>query len=96
MSAVLHALADLTQKRFIQLEHPEYGEEALPVTSRLCQWDVPRKRKECSIAMSEAVFKKHDYSQPNKKNIKSTEDFDLRPEQYIQRNCCQPFACTLG
>jgi hypothetical protein len=61
VSAVLHALADLTPKRSIQLEHPEDGEEALPVTSRLCQWNVPRKRKESSIAMSEAVFQKHDY-----------------------------------
>ena len=82
MSAVLHALADLTPKRAIQLEYPEDGEEALPVTSRLCQWNVPRKRKESSIAMSEAVFQKHDYSRPNKKKIKPIEDFDPRPEQY--------------
>ena len=66
MSAVLHALADLTPKRAIQLEHPEDGDEALPVTSRLCRWNVPRKRKESSIAMSEAVFQKHDYFRPNK------------------------------
>ena len=82
MSAVLHALADLTSKRSIQVEHPEDGEEALPVTWRLCQWNVPRKRKECSIAMSEALFQKHDYSRPNKKKIKPIEDFDPRPEQY--------------
>ena len=82
MSAVLHALTDLTPKRVTHVEHPEEEEEVLPVTSRLCQWNVPRKRKESTLPMSEAIFQKHDYSRPNKKKIKPIEDFDPRPEQY--------------
>ena len=81
MSAVLHALTDLTPKQATHVEHPEEEEEVLPVTSRLCQWNVPRKRKESTLPMSEAIFQKHDYSWPTKK-IKPIEDFDPRPEQY--------------
>ena len=32
--------------------------------------------------MAEAAIKKHDYSKPNKRNIKLMEDFDPRPLQY--------------
>ena len=42
----------------------------------------PKKRKESTLPMAEAAFKKHDYSKPNKKNIKLMEDFDSRPLQY--------------
>ena len=34
-------------------------EEALPVTSYICQWKRPRKRKESTMKMSEAIFEKH-------------------------------------
>ena len=54
-------------------------EETLPVTSHLCKWNVPRKRKESMIPMSEAVFQKHDYSKPMKQSFKLLEDFDPRP-----------------
>ena len=82
MSAVLHALTDLTPKRSTQVEHPEEEEGVLPLTSKLCQWNIHRKRKESTMPKSKAVFQKHDYSRPNKKKIKPIEDFDPRPDRY--------------
>ena len=81
VSAVLHALTELTPKRALPLdfEHSNDEEEILPVTSQLCRWNVPRKHKESTMCMSEAVFQKHEYSRPNKKPF---EDFDPRPVQY--------------
>ena len=58
MSAHLHALMSMTAPQFqlqpSELESPNVllrcDEEAMPVTSRLCQWKAPRKRKESTMA----------------------------------------------
>ena len=65
------------------LQDTDDEEEILPVTSQLCKWNEPRKRKESTIPMSEAVFQKHDYLKPAKKTMKRLEDFDPRPPEYI-------------
>ena len=84
VSAVLHALVALTtNNRQVQPSLPSVStgdeDEMMPVTSYLCQWKVPKKRKESNLAMSEAVFEKHDYHKPKKRKISLTEDFDPRP-----------------
>ena len=61
------------------IDSSDEEEETLPVTSHLCKWNAPRKRKESMIPMSEAVFQKHDYSKPMKQSFKLLEDFDPRP-----------------
>ena len=58
-------------------------EQALPVTSYLCQWKVPKSRKESTIPMSEAVFEKHEYSKQRKRKIKPVEDYDPRPPEFL-------------
>lgn len=85
MSAVLHALSGLKPASF-QLQ-PNFSfateeEEILPVTSYLCQWKVPKQRKESNMKMSEAVFKKHEYSKPEKRSVQSLETFDPRPPEF--------------
>ena len=69
VSALLHALVSLTAPQF-QLQPSELesqdvlhscDEETVPVTSRPCQWKAPKKRKESTMAMSEASFIKHEY-----------------------------------
>ena len=88
MSALLHALASLT------VAHVQYvgdipvplddGEEALPITSYLCQWNAPRKRKESNMPISEAVFQKHVYGRQRKRELKPIEDFDPRPLELLE------------
>ena len=56
-------------------------EVALPLTSYLCQWKVPKKRKESSIPMSAAVFEKHEFDKQKKIKISLIEDFDPRPAE---------------
>jgi len=51
----------------------------MPVTSYLCQWKVPRKRKESNLPMSAAVLEKHDFQKQRKRRISLTEDFDPWP-----------------
>lgn len=55
--------------------------EIMPVTSYLCQWKMPKKRKESNIPMSTAIFEKHDYQKKKKRKTSLTEDFDPRPEE---------------
>ena len=57
-------------------------EQALPVTLYLCQWKVPKSRKESTIAMSEAVFEKYEYSKQRKRKIQPIEDYDPRPPEF--------------
>ena len=57
----------------------EQEEEALPVTSYLCQWKVPKKRKESKIPMSGAAFQKHECYTQKKRELAFTEDCDPRP-----------------
>ena len=82
VSALLHALASLTSSYHQHVgDSPVLSddEEALPVTSYLCQWNAPRKRKESNMPISEAVFQKHVYGRQRKRELKPIEDFDPRP-----------------
>ena len=86
MSAVLHALASVNPTSFnlkpnIHSAGVTDGDE-VPVTSLPCLWKAPRKRKQSTIPMSEAVFQKHDYTKPVKRSIKPVEDFDPRPPEF--------------
>lgn len=54
----------------------ELEDNVMPVTSYLCQWKVPKKRKESTIQMSAAVFEKHDYQKTKKRKTTLIEDFD--------------------
>lgn len=60
---------------------PTCEENDMPVTSYLCQWKVPKKRKESNICMSTAVFEKHDYQKTKKRKVRHIEDFDPRPAE---------------
>ena len=51
----------------------------MPVTSFLCQWKVPKKRKDSVQPMSTASFEKHDYQKQKKKKVSLIEEFDPRP-----------------
>lgn len=59
----------------------EEEEESLPITSYLCQWIAPLKRKESNIAVSKAVFQKHVYGRQQKHQLKPIDDFDPRPTE---------------
>ena len=88
---MLHALVGMTSAGCkLQPTHPaiseldgeeeeEEEEDAMPVTSYLCQWKVPKKRKESTLQMSSATFQKHDYHHQGKRKVAFTEDFDPRP-----------------
>ena len=86
ISALLHALAGLAPSTFslgVQGGSTDDDEEeTVPVTSQLCKWNVPQKRKDSAMPMSKVVFEKHDYSKPNKRRFKSFDDFDPRPPEF--------------
>lgn len=95
VSAVLHALVAMTVKHF-QVQpslsstlDADGDSDAMPITSYLCQWKVPKKRKESKIPMSGAVFEKHDYHKQKKRKIDLVEEFDPRPVE------CRGTAATL-
>ena len=77
VSAVLHALANLNPPSF-QLKpnvHVTIKEEEVPCTSVSPQWGIPsKKRKDSSTEISSAMFEKHDYSKPIKKQVKLIKD----------------------
>ena len=79
VSALLHALVAMTAKKYSSSPSTSRS-EAMPITSYLCQWKMPKKRKDSSIPMSTAVFEKHDYKR-KKRKVSLTEDFDPRPEE---------------
>ena len=80
MSALLHALASVTANHTVQVPTPVSDEEEpSPITSYLCQWNIPCKRKESSMPISDAVFQKHVYGRQQKHELKAIEDFDPRP-----------------
>ena len=87
VSAVLQALASIKSVPF-NLTNPtvhhtsDLDATEVPVTSLPCVWKAPKKRKQSTMCMSEAVFEKHDYSKPIKKKIKPLEDFDPRPPEF--------------
>ena len=87
VSAILHALVAMTNKNTSRSapttsSQSDCGSDILPVTSYLCQWKVPKKRKESTLPMSAAVFEKHDYQKKKKRRVSFTEDFDPRPAEY--------------
>ena len=78
VSALLHALAALTPASDQNIQDSS-DEEAIPITSYLCQWNAPRKRKESNLPISQAPFMKHVYGRQRKHELKPLEDFDPRP-----------------
>ena len=82
---MLHALVAMTAKSFplqpalSSTTSADEEDEVMPVTSYLCQWKVPKKRKESNLPMSAVVFEKHDYRKQKKRKATVTEDFDPRP-----------------
>ena len=78
VSAVLHALVAVTRNGQLQYTPnstlPEMEDESMPVTSKLCEWNIPQKRKESNQSMSTAVFMQHDYQKSNKRRVSLTED----------------------
>jgi hypothetical protein len=82
VSALLHALLSLTAHRIGSVHNQEDNDsdnEALPITSYLCQWKQPRSRKESNMPVSSTEFRKHVYGRVRKHHLKSLEDFDPRP-----------------
>lgn len=87
ISAILHALValcpSLTPFQDGSSSHVVGDtEESLPVTSFLCQWKQPRKRKDSTLKTSEAKFEKHVYSRVNSRSFQEIEDFDPRPQEH--------------
>ena len=83
VSALLHALVaatfvDFTIKPTSSVSVPE----DLPVTSYPCQWKAPRKRKENTLRLADAVFEKHVYGKGKKRRLAPLEDFDPRPAKF--------------
>ena len=58
----------------------------IDITSYPCQWKAPRKRKENTLRLADAVFEKHVYGKGKKRRLAPLEDFDPRPAK---------FKCTL-
>ena len=56
------------------------SEQAMPVTSVLSWWNVPRVRKESNLQLSDTIFEKHNYQKPVKRKRKQIKD-DPRPEE---------------
>ena len=76
---MLHALASLSPSSTQATALPQLDDnETLPVTSYLCRWKEPSKRKS-NMPVSEAVFHKHVYGIERKYDRKPLEDFDPRP-----------------
>ena len=91
VSALLHALVALSPPPSLFLSQStdpqpstssssSNDSEVLPVTSYLCTWKAPRKRKESTQQMSEIMFEKHVLGRTKKKKYLSLEEFDPRPE----------------
>ena len=86
VSALLHCLAALTSSltnchidTSIQDCSDDDSETVLPITSFLCQWKAPKKRKENNLQISQTNFQKHLYDRERKYDRKSLQDFDPRP-----------------
>ena len=74
VSALLHALNDLNppslhlKPKLPVADMGEEDEEVMPSTSLPHAWGIPsKKRKDCTIEVSSAVFEKHDHARPGKK-----------------------------
>ncbi len=59
----------------------------MPVTSKLCKWNVPKGRKNSSLSMMESTFTKHEYSKAIKRPTKRLDEFDPRPQEFRGTAC---------
>lgn len=83
VSALLHALVAI--KPCNLQDHSSSGgseDEEPPCTSILCAWNVPKKRKESALKISDTTFQKYEYGKPKKYQMLEMETFDPRPEMY--------------
>lgn len=64
------------------VDTPSENEDAIPVTSQLCQWKQPRKHKERAMKIGEAPFRKYQFGKSSKQEVRSLVDFDPRPSEY--------------
>ena len=84
VSALLHGLIEITPGSFPcggNVQETE-EEESVPVTSQLCQWKIPQKRKDSTQILMKTPFKKYDYSKQIKKRIRLLDTFDPRPMEF--------------
>ena len=86
ISAVLHALSALKPsfdlRQNLPLAECNDDDPEVPVTSLLCQWKPPKKRKESTLQIADATFEKYDYEKPVKRKVTTLKDFDPRPPQF--------------
>ena len=83
VSAVLHALVAATFVDFtIKLTSSVSVPEDLPGISYPCQWKAPRKSKENTLRLADAVFEKHVYGKGKKRRLAPLEDVDPRPAKF--------------
>ena len=86
VSGLLHALVAMSPSfpshSVMDPSTSEPEEEALPITSYVCQWKPPRKRKESTLQMSEATFHKPVYGREKRRSSKPLEEFAPRPPEY--------------
>ena len=80
VSAVLHVLVAMTtNKHQIQPSLPSVptgDEDEMILVTYLCQWKVPKKRKESNFTMSETVFEKQFPAKKHKLVSQKTLIFD--------------------
>ena len=79
VSGLLHALVAMCPSQAGQVDDSSDTEDPLPVTSFACKWKQPRKRKDCTMKMSEVTFQKHVYGRQVKHTLQSIDEFDPRP-----------------
>ena len=86
VSGLLHALVAMSPNfpshSVMDPSTSEPEEEALPITSYVCQWKPPRKRKESTLQMSEATFHKPVCGREKRRSSKPLEEFAPRPPEY--------------
>ena len=85
MSAILHALSAVHSSHpqpLHDLAENADDEEPLPVTSYICKWKQPRRRKDATQRVSDAEFQKHVYGHEKKNQLAPIREFDPRPEEY--------------
>lgn len=87
VSALLHALVAVKPCKLQDhaSSDEESQDESNPRTSVLCSWNVPKKRKESALRMSDTTFEKHGFGTKRKYNMLEMETFDPRPEKYRGR-----------
>ena len=82
MSGLLHALVAMCPSQVGSSLDTSSTEEPLPITSYVCQWKKPRKRKESNQMVSEVAFQKHVYGRQVKHTLQPLATFDPWPPEY--------------